>query len=183
MWKYNGVNGEWGWVSYGTFSSAIGANESNRIEFSVSKDLLEELGASNSIELVLNVNDDDENSNDDYVPNEYMQKSLSYSYTVTSIQKDDKINLPEIYSLKAYPNPFNNSVNIRFNVDAQDVDGLEIYNSLGELVKSYNTNEIKSNSIRWNGENNYGAVQSSGVYILLLKSNNLLLTRKVILLK
>ncbi len=182
MWKYTGTNVEWSWTNYGTFSSAIEPNQTNRIELAIFKDLLSNLGTGNSIEILFNVNDNDENIADDYAPNLYKQMSYTYSYLVTSV-KEKPNNIVKTYSINAFPNPFNNTVNFNFNVENKNIKSLSIYNILGQLVKSFQVNKLNTKNVIWNGNNNYGVSQSSGIYIIQLQTPDFLINKKIVLLK
>ncbi len=73
-----------------------------------------------------------------------------------------------------YPNPFNPSTKIDFTIAQNENVRLEIYNSLGQLVKSLlNENLSQGNhSVIWNGDNFENAKVSSGVYIYKLHTDN-----------
>ncbi len=94
--------------------------------------------------------------------------------------------VPEAYDLKQnYPNPFNLATSITFfAVDSSPVE-LSIYDVLGKKVKTlYNgIPKIGKNVEVWHGENNFGTVQSSGVYFYVLRNGNKIQAKKMILLK
>ncbi len=184
MWKYTGTNGEWSWQNYGTFSSASGSGASdNRIEVSINKNILETLGAKDKISILFNVNDNDETTDDDYAPNNYKEKSFSYSYLITSLKDNTaKINEKNI-TITAFPNPFNNSVNFNFKVSHRNIESLVIYNILGQKVKTYDISKINSKNIFWNGTNDNGVSQTSGIYIIQLQTKTNIINKKVVLLK
>ena len=184
MWKYTGSNGEWAWDPYGTFNSATGDNKTgSRIEIAIDKSYLTDLGSENKISVLFNINDNDENSQDDYTPNSYKDKSFTYTYLVTSVAYKNKEKIENKYVLLAYPNPFNNSVNFTFNVENKNVKSLMIFNMLGQIVRTYTIKDIKSKNIIWNGKNNFGTNQPSGVYFIQLRTDQMVLDRKIILLK
>lgn len=80
-----------------------------------------------------------------------------------------------------FPNPFNlnaakTSTKIYFTV-AKDVQtaSMNIYNTKGQLVRSYIINDLHYNSenyIIWDGSNNEGKQVSSGIYLYSLQINN-----------
>ncbi|MCK9210517.1 MAG: S8 family peptidase [Ignavibacteriaceae bacterium] len=94
--------------------------------------------------------------------------------------------IPEAYDLKQnYPNPFNLSTSITFfAVDSSPVE-LTIYNLLGKKVKTLYSGipKIGKNVEVWNGENNFGLVQSSGIYFYILKNGDKIQAKKMVLLK
>ena len=94
--------------------------------------------------------------------------------------------VPDAYQLKQnYPNPFNPSTSITFfAVDSSPVE-LSIYDVLGKKVKTlYNgVPKIGKNVELWHGENNFGIIQSSGVYFYVLRNGNKIQAKKMMLLK
>jgi flagellar hook assembly protein FlgD len=84
-----------------------------------------------------------------------------------------------------YPNPFNSSTTIRYQIESKSDVSLTIINSLGENVKTL-VNEIKSAGryeTVWNGKDNFGNPISSGIYFYRLRTENGTLTNKMILLE
>ena len=184
MWKYTGTNGEWSWENYGNFNAAIGSDSNNnRIEISISKDFLKSLGANDKISILFNVNDNNETIEDDYSPNNYKETNFTYSYLVTSVEKNQNKKITNKYKIDAYPNPFNNSVTFNFNVKIKNIKSLNIYNVLGQLVKTYKTFDLNSENMIWNGTDNNGITQTSGVYIIQLQTVSNIITKKIVLLK
>ncbi|MFA6980209.1 MAG: S8 family serine peptidase [Ignavibacteriaceae bacterium] len=94
--------------------------------------------------------------------------------------------VPEAYDLKQnYPNPFNLSTSITFfAVDSSPVE-LSIYDVLGKKITTlYNgIPKIGKNVEHWNGENNFGVVQASGIYFYVLRNGNKIQAKKMVLLK
>jgi hypothetical protein len=94
--------------------------------------------------------------------------------------------LPQSFALHPnYPNPFNPSTSIAFDLPEQSNVNLNIYNALGQLVKSYSYNNYPAGSykVRWNGKNVFGQQLSAGVYIYQLRAGKFVKSRKMILLK
>jgi len=94
--------------------------------------------------------------------------------------------LPEtIRLLPVYPNPFNATTQIRFDVASASRIKLAVYNADGRLVKllSDANYEVGSYRVEWNGRNNAGSTVASGVYFIKMQSPNGILTKKAILLK
>ena len=84
---------------------------------------------------------------------------------------NDDILIPSSFNiLKAYPNPFNPSVNIDFNIMELSLVNINVYNILGVLVDDLIINEMFSSgyhSLTWQPEN-----ISSGEYIIKMTVNN-----------
>jgi len=46
--------------------------------------------------------------------------------------------------IKIYPNPTSDVLNIQFRKDTKEVDGIRIYNMMGEMVRTYDINQLQS---------------------------------------
>ena len=84
-----------------------------------------------------------------------------------------------------YPNPFNPSTQIRFDLPKMTSVSLNIYNMLGQKIKTFNMQNLPAGyqSITWNGINDIGEPVSAGVYLYQLQANEFMKTKKMILLK
>ena len=84
-----------------------------------------------------------------------------------------------------YPNPFNPSTAIPFALPAgQEVD-LDIYNMLGQRVRTLMTGYLDPgfHTIVWNGRDDAGRSVAAGLYISQLRADGFRQTRKMTLLK
>ena len=84
-----------------------------------------------------------------------------------------------------FPNPFNPSTVIRYDIAKPGPANLSIYNVQGALVKTLSNKHHNPGRYEtgWNGDNDQNQRVSSGVYFYLLKANDTVLTRKLVLLK
>ncbi len=92
------------------------------------------------------------------------------------------------YSLEQnYPNPFNPTTTIRYSVGGFGASpvNISIYNILGQRIKTLvNSVEIPGYyNVQWDSRNDYGNIVSSGIYFYVLRVNNFIQTKKMILLK
>lgn len=81
--------------------------------------------------------------------------------------------LPKEYALyQNYPNPFNPSTNIRFALPVQSRVTAEIYNTLGQRVKSLVNDQLSAgyHIVEWNGTGNSNQTLGSGVYFIRLSA-------------
>ncbi len=89
----------------------------------------------------------------------------------------------------AYPNPFNPSTNIRFDVPRQLAEAypaeVAVYSSLGQKITTLVAGKINAGSsfVRWNGQNASGQAAASGIYFIVLKIGNNVESQKVVLMK
>jgi hypothetical protein len=88
--------------------------------------------------------------------------------------------------LPNFPNPFNPSTSIRYRVDFDGQLELAVYSARGELVRTLVSEFQVAGGVRtvmWDGKDEYGLTQSSGVYYARLVSNEKATLRKMVLLK
>jgi hypothetical protein len=108
-----------------------------------------------------------------------------YDYVV-DVSDEQEIKLPKNYGLtQNYPNPFNSQTNIKFQVPDQSIIKLEIYNILGQKIRTLVNQEKNPGnySLSWNGKNDFGESVNSGIYFIKFSSDNFSNTKKMTLLK
>lgn len=97
------------------------------------------------------------------------------------------VDAPSSYALgiNAYPNPFNPTTTIRYNVPSSGRVVLSIYDVNGRLVATLldENREAGEHIARWNGRDARGRASSSGIYFARLEWNGATQTRKLVLLK
>ena len=71
-----------------------------------------------------------------------------------------------------FPNPFNPTTTISYNLPRTSDVELRIYDVLGNEVKSFfiSSQSVGTQKIVWNGTNNYNEQVSSGIYIYRFKA-------------
>ena len=84
-----------------------------------------------------------------------------------------------------YPNPFNPTTTLRFDLPEVSDVTVTIYNMLGQKVRTFNMNDTPAgyHSIKWNATNDYGDPVGAGVYLYQLRANEFVKTKKMVLLK
>ena len=107
---------------------------------------------------------------------------------ITSVDRpDDDLVPPRDFSLlQNFPNPFNPSTKITFELTEPGVVTLKIYDLLGREVRTLLNNEKQSSgrkSVAWDGTNDLGERVASGVYLYQLQSGMFKQTRKMILMR
>lgn len=74
-------------------------------------------------------------------------------------------------SITLFPNPFNEKLNIRYQITENNNVNLKIYDVTGRLVKQFNHLANQSfNQIVWNGEDENGRVIAQGIYFLQIEN-------------
>jgi hypothetical protein len=103
-----------------------------------------------------------------------------------SVENDYITGLPKKISLgQNYPNPFNPTTRIEFALPNSGIVRLEIFNSLGQMVKCLADSYFDAgyHSITWNGRTSAGAEAASGLYYYRLTSGNYRISKRMTLLK
>jgi hypothetical protein len=85
---------------------------------------------------------------------------------ITAFQSRDKKNFPDGFHMANYPNPFNSSTQIVFQLEKNTNVQLSIYNGLGELVFATKKEKLPAGEhmIHWNGRNTKNESLPSGIY-------------------
>ena len=102
------------------------------------------------------------------------------------LSSSEKLNLPtEFFLFNNYPNPFNPSTTISYNIPIENHVRIKIYNILGKEVKTLVDQKMKpgKNVVKWNGKNNEGIKVAGGVYLYSIQVENYKQTKKMIMLK
>jgi len=113
----------------------------------------------------------------------YMQK---VSMPPMSEQPDIAIRpFRTLNSVENYPNPFNPTTTIAFDIATPAVVSIDVYNIKGQLVRSLVNAPFEKgkNIIVWNGTNNTNTPVGSGVYFYQINTNGEKMTRKMLLMK
>ncbi|MCP4290499.1 MAG: T9SS type A sorting domain-containing protein [bacterium] len=90
-----------------------------------------------------------------------------------------------VFSVNNYPNPFNPSTKIQFNLPKAGPLSLKIYNLRGEWVKTLidEHREAGSGQVLWDGSNGKGAQVSSGIYFYEVRTAGEVIVNKMALVK
>ena len=90
--------------------------------------------------------------------------------TILSNEDESFSIIPEVFSSKAYPNPFNPYVNISYELPNSENVTVNIVNLLGQNVKTL-VNSIHSPgsyTYTWNGKDEKGLDVNSGMYFAII---------------
>ena len=101
--------------------------------------------------------------------------------------EDNVNNIPTEFALEQnYPNPFNPSTQIAYTLPKLANVSLTIHNILGQKVATLVSNQIQNAdkyTVTWNGKDSNGNTIASGIYIYQLKADNILISKKMLLMK
>lgn len=102
--------------------------------------------------------------------------------SLVSVQGKQHFAPSELAIQNAYPNPFNNQLNISISLPIQHNDAmLQIFDLKGRMV--WSKKDIQGNSILWEGRDHSGWELDSGIYILKLSNGSLHVSRKILMIK
>ena len=96
------------------------------------------------------------------------------------------IEVPTAYKLlNNYPNPFNPSTRIAFEIPKSEFITLKVYNINGELIRNIVEENLPAGRFErvWNGKDNNGREVTSGVYIYRLTAGKFNKSARMILMK
>jgi hypothetical protein len=177
------ANQVFSWLAFGGFewltitptSGTLGAGSDVEISLELDGSILP-IGA---FDLSLNILSNDPANPVLTIPTHVVVDSL---VTITGL--DDQV--PGQYELHAnYPNPFNPTTTIRYDLPASVNVRLVIYNVRGEKVRELvNTHQPAGrHKILWDGRNSHGESVATGVYLYKIVAGEFVSTRKMTLLK
>jgi sugar lactone lactonase YvrE len=109
-----------------------------------------------------------------------------YTYTYSQVGAEEtEITLSSKPALKIYPNPFNPTTNIKFDLAVESDVTINIYNARGQKVKSWDKQSYSagSHSLAWDASDDAGKALASGIYYCQVKSTQQSTTKKMLLMK
>ena len=135
---------------------------------------------------------DYDGSEEIFIDMDHIKQNIGIRF-FTSIYKADTLSgivsypyLPDNYRLEQnFPNPFNSSTTISYQLPEPVYVTLEIFNCLGQKIRTL-VNEFKTDgyySVVWDSKDEYNHALPSGIYFYMLTSGNFVDTKKLILLK
>ncbi|MBN1478870.1 T9SS C-terminal target domain-containing protein [candidate division KSB1 bacterium] len=108
-----------------------------------------------------------------------------YSMEYTGIQ--ERYNpAPQQFTLAAnYPNPFNPSTTMSFEIPNTTLVTLKIINTQGQVIRTLLSEEkaAGSHTLIWDGRDNFGQNAASGLYLYQMTAGDLSQTRKMLLVR
>ena len=132
------------------------------------------------------------NINNYHFVDENIEEGETWFYWIQGTSINQKIYLSERLVVElsyisclmgSYPNPFNPNTTIKFSVENPQKTKLEIFNILGQKIKSFPITKKGTQIVQWNGKNNNEIKVSSGVYFINLRSERSNDTQKILLMK
>jgi len=133
-----------------------------------------------------------------YYLNVNLRDGTKMKYAIDDIQKidfsgittiEDTKNIEKIIKsfklLQNYPNPFNPTTTIEYEIPKPGYVDISVYDLSGRLVKTLLNKSLQKGNYKvvWNGSNQSGQKVSSGFYVYSIKFDNVILSKKMILIK
>ena len=106
-------------------------------------------------------------------------------YVARSANSEVKL-IPHDFSLQQnFPNPFNPSTEIRFDLPEEGQVELSVFNMQGQKVKTLQSGTMTPgyHTTIWNGTNENGSKVSTGMYFYFIRTNKFQAVRKMLFLK
>ncbi|MDP6037925.1 MAG: T9SS type A sorting domain-containing protein, partial [Candidatus Latescibacteria bacterium] len=95
------------------------------------------------------------------------------------------LNLPTEFASAVYPNPFNPSTTISYDLPAEADVSIVIYDAIGQEIRQLVSQQHTAGrySIQWDAKDHLGRSVGSGVYIAKILAGQNSVTQKMLLLK
>ena len=116
----------------------------------------------------------------------YDGQVLRFEDQVTAITDPVLATTPDQYRLSQnYPNPFNPETNISFTLPKAGDITIKVYDIQGREVTTLVNASMNAGTheVVWNGTNASGARVASGMYVYTLKTQDRVLSKKMVLMK
>jgi len=111
---------------------------------------------------------------------------IIWHVTVSPSSNDiTQISAPALNITSAYPNPFNNFVNVKFTSSINEPVTMNIYDIKGHLIKTEKTRFSNNfnNTLSWNGKNNLNLPVANGIYFVEIKNSKTKAVSKILHIK
>jgi hypothetical protein len=117
--------------------------------------------------------------------------SLGHIYEITEVPASQNVKkiadtaTRQDFALRAYPNPFNPSTQIRFSMKDNGIASLRIYNLHGQLIREllHKQGAAGEHILTWDGRDERGVAAASGVYFIRFEVGNEVKIGKIMLVR
>ena len=125
-------------------------------------------------------------SRNDFVPGDIFPGRQGYSIVkFGEIEKPQSTPTPSLSGCRCFPNPFNPSSRISFNLAMQQQVTVEVFNLKGQKVKTLSNGTLNAgeHNLIWNGTDEQGSIVASGLYFYRIKTSEQEISGKMLLMK
>jgi hypothetical protein len=166
FWQTRQISGQTGFLSQNSLIAAFGLKNAPVVDSLIIK------WPSGGQQILTNV-----------APNQLLKIK---EQSTTSVANEAVADAPVTYHLAAnYPNPFNPETTIEYELGESGRVRLEIYNMLGQKIKTLVDQQQESGVHRvvWQGRDEMNATVASGIYFYRIQSGDFRATRQMVLLR
>jgi flagellar hook assembly protein FlgD len=120
------------------------------------------------------------------VRNEFLEDVFNFFENGTNEEVTDAKDPAAVTKLHGnFPNPFNPTTRIKFDMRVKGHVSIQVYDVAGRLVRTLvnGVRDAGPNEANWSGINNSGSSVASGVYFYKMNTEDYSQTRKMILLR
>jgi hypothetical protein len=113
-------------------------------------------------------------------------QKLTFSGIGTGVDNERVANVIRTFSLlQNFPNPFNPTTTIEYQLPKTGIVRIKIFNINGQLVKAFEIKDQNSgtHAVVWDGKNNGGQNVATGMYICQVAFENSVLAKKMLFIK
>lgn len=124
--------------------------------------------------------------NQDLYCSDHLGIMTTFSNPLISIKDEINGQIPNNFQIgQNFPNPFNPSTTIHYNLPEESDVSIAIYALQGKKVEQIlsSTQPAGAHSIQWNGTDQQGKQVSAGIYFFQLKAGDFVQTKKMLLIK
>ncbi len=111
----------------------------------------------------------------------YLEKNFNNTLAKKTLPEPVSSITVKDFAIRAYPNPFNNSITVSYQLPGPAIILSDIYDNCGKKVWSIQKTHESSGTFKfvWKGKNNIGLPVSSGVYYLRIQLEKLNTDQKI----
>ena len=112
--------------------------------------------------------------------------SKNITIDASSLNIDQNTLIPNDYKLHSnYPNPFNPTTTIQFDIPKEINVELIVYDIMGNTVSELINTKLNPgyHKVLWNGTDNFGNYVSAGLYVYQIKAGDYINTQKMLFIK
>ena len=119
------------------------------------------------------------------IDGEFTQLDLEMYEVVSSDEHKVPYHSSQIFNISNYPNPFNPTTTIVFDLASESKVSIAVYNVKGQRVKQLMNEQLSvgQHSIIWSGLDSNNKSVSSGIYLYKIKAGNQESVKRMLLLK
>jgi hypothetical protein len=110
---------------------------------------------------------------------------FDWMQNITNTNVTDAVTPKSTKLAQNFPNPFNPSTTIKFDLKEKGFVTLKVYNVAGQLVRTLvsGVRDANSYTVNWDGKNDRGGAVASGIYFYKMDTKDFSQTKKMVMLR